>query len=94
MISFKTTKKEAELINKIVDRLQKMVVDPGFNRLTHVMDLEACHANGCPLDFERMLAGRDIDLLHDIYGINRHICHETGKLQNCFLPRFSKKINK
>ncbi len=91
MLSFKTTKKEDELIAKIIDRLATMLPPETFDAVTHAMDLRACHANGCPLDFERMLNARDIDLLHDIFGINRHICHETGELKDCFLPRLSKK---
>jgi hypothetical protein len=53
------------------------------------MDLEFCHANGCNLDFARMLAGSDYDLLHDVSGINAHIDRKTGQLQHGFLPRFA-----
>ena len=56
-----------------------------------LMDLTVCHANSCPLDLER-LAGTDYtNFNHDVFGIRRHLNRETGKLENCFLPRFAHK---
>lgn len=52
------------------------------------MDLSACHANGCPLDFERLAEADDFNLLHDVVGITRHISRETGQLTGHFMPRF------
>jgi hypothetical protein len=53
-----------------------------------VMDLQACHANGCPLDLEGLLTAQDGDFGHDVFGIRRYLDRETGKLQECFTPRF------
>jgi hypothetical protein len=55
------------------------------------MDLEATHANGCPLDFAKLLACDDFDFLHDIGGIAMHLDRSTGVLKDCFLPRLAKK---
>jgi hypothetical protein len=54
------------------------------------MDLSATHANGCPLDFERLLAFPEFDYMHDIVGIHNHIHRGTGKLLHCFVPRCAK----
>ena len=51
------------------------------------MDLVAAHANGCPLDLDKLYDFDDFSFMHDIIGINRNVCHDTGKLQNCFVPR-------
>jgi len=88
-VSFTVTEVESLLINKIARRAQKC----GWDRDTTEtrMDLSACHANGCPLDFERLLAADDFNLLHDVCGIARHIDHGTGELMDCFRPRFARK---
>lgn len=62
-----------------------------FDRLHHSMNLTACHANGCPLDFARMAVADDFNLMHDVYGIDRHIDRETGKLGEMFRPRFASR---
>jgi hypothetical protein len=54
-----------------------------------LMDLEACHCNGCPLDLDRMADAAGGDLLHDVLGIHRHLDHTTGHLGDCFTPRFA-----
>lgn len=62
------------------------------DKLTIIMDLTACHLGGCRLKLREMAAAspeRAFDLLHDVYGINRHIDRETGELRDCFLPRFA-----
>jgi hypothetical protein len=53
------------------------------------MDLEACHASGCPLDLRGLLDAADMDYWHDISGINQHLDRETGHLMNCFVPRYA-----
>lgn len=68
-------------------RILKLTTDPLSSR----MDLIATHANGCPMDFKRMFEADDFNLTHDFCGIARHIDRRTGKLTNCFLPRFAKK---
>ena len=85
MISFKVTKEERATIDKIVERaiLEEMAPD----RIELAMDLAATHSNGCPLDFEKLLAFDSFNFAHDIYGIRRHIDRRTAQLLNFFVPR-------
>lgn len=59
------------------------------------MDLLATHNHGCRLDFVRMaesIGKRDnFEVLHDIYGIDRHLNRTTGALENFFHPRFARR---
>lgn len=93
-ISFEVSNEDAALIKKIVDRAVRdyqMQHKIRLDRMDTTMDLTACHANGCPMNFAGLLAADDFNFAHDISGINRHLNRTTGELENCFLPRFSKK---
>jgi hypothetical protein len=97
-IKFDVTKDELKTITEIVERARNMGYvrgrksrDHWSEPLTMIMDLEACHSNGCPLDFERWLKADDFNFAHDVAGIARHMDRETGQLTDCFLPRFAKK---
>lgn len=59
-----------------------------IDRMSLEMDLIAAHNNGCPLRFEDLLEAKPFDFAHDIVGIQRNMNRRTGKLENCFLPRF------
>jgi hypothetical protein len=63
-------------------------------KLSLVMDLRAADGvNGNKkIDFERLLAADDFNFIHDVGGIQRHMNRETGKLENCFLPRCARKL--
>lgn len=87
MIKWKTTKKDILVISKIANRA--IALRPQ-KKIDLEMDITACHLNGCPLDLERMLKADDFNFMHDISGISSHIDRTTGKLLNCFLPRFAK----
>lgn len=87
-LSFKTTKAETQIITRIAQRA--VYLNPEYNFMTAQMDVTACHANGNPLDLERLLAAEDFDFAHDVFGIARNINRETGKLENFFVPRFSR----
>ena len=90
-VSFKTSCEEIALIGKIADRADALGLLTGwYDRMTLVMDLSACHANGCPLDFDHLASADDFNLMHDVTGIANHIDRETGALSGHFLPRFSK----
>lgn len=54
-----------------------------------LMDLNAVHANGTPLDLSGMLTAEPLDFSHDVFGIRKHIDRETGKLGEFFTPRFT-----
>lgn len=87
-ISFAVTKEESLLAAKIANRA-RLLGDPR-STVDIAMDIEATHANGCPLDLEKLYEFDDFNFKHDIYGIARHIDRRTGKLTRCFLPRCAK----
>lgn len=96
-ISFAVSKTDMATISKIVERAQAAGLvrgprKPGhwYGALTARMDLCAAH-NDCGMDFDRLLAADDFNFLHDIAGIARHMDRETGRLGDCFLPRFARK---
>ncbi len=91
-VSFKTTKEETKVVDKIVARAKKLYTKlrVPFDGLSISMDLCATHANGCPLDFEKLLGFPDQDFAHDIGGISRHLDRKTGHLRGHFLPRCAK----
>jgi hypothetical protein len=88
--SFDVPKGTLTAISKVADRYQKLLDRLELSRVDMLelhMDLTACHANGCPMDWEKLLSADDTTLAHDVGGIQRHISRKTGKLQDCFLPR-------
>ena len=87
-VSFAISTEDALTVRKIVDRACRMNLCR--DRLSSQMDLTATHANGCPMDFARMLAADDFNFAHDFCGIYRHLDRDTGKLMDFFLPRFSR----
>lgn len=94
-ISFETTPAEHATIMKIVDRFEsfeKQALGHATNRMSLMMDLTACHANGNPLRLDDLLATDDeFSFVHDVGGIRRHLNRDTGKLEDFFSPRFSKR---
>ena len=94
MVKFNSTKKEYELSSKIADRACKLgLIAPAkanYPRADFLMDIDAAHSNGCPLDFEKFLGAPDFDFTHDVAGIYRHIDRESGKLGGYFIPRCSR----
>lgn len=87
IISFKITAEEAEKITAIVARAKGDY--PALNVEGATMDLTAVHANGCPLDLNKLLAADKLNFSHDEYGIMNHLDRHTGKLKHCFCPRFA-----
>ena len=99
-INFRVSKEDHKEIFQIAKTFIEKFPEYPDSFLTLVMDLTACHANGNPLDLKAMGdAVADIennnrhaqDVIHDIYGIRRNINRHTGKLDNFFVPRFSKQ---
>lgn len=86
-IKWKLNDQDRSLIEAIA---QKAMTEYGFDFINTSMDLTACHNNGCQLKLEELLNADEFDFLHDLYGIKLNIDHSTGKLTNCFLPRFAK----
>lgn len=93
-ISFSVSAEEYPLLQQVVERAVAVCKEAGIayasdgdHRLTIEMDLCATHANGCPLDFKKLLASSGFDFAHDLFGIRNHLNRETGCLERCFLPR-------
>lgn len=92
MINWNLPNAEARIITAITRRARELSENPArFDFIECEMDITACHLNGCRLDLERLLAADDFNFLHDVYGIQRHIDRETGKLGDCFLPRYARR---
>ena len=92
-INWETSKEDAALIEQIADRWINNCVEDGAPITTRstLMDLTATHANGCPLDLERLLKADADTFAHDLYGIYLTMCVKSGKLQNGFLPKCALK---
>lgn len=87
-ISFTITKADSALATKIVERADAIAVRMGREPIPQlIMDIVACHANGTPLDLQRLLDAPEFDFVHDVWGIHKHIDRTTGELGDCFLPR-------
>lgn len=95
-VSFDVPEDALPHIQRIVKRAGSIRRKHGikFDRLSCEMDLCATHANGCPMDFDRLAAADDFNVAHDVFGIERHIDRRTGKLTGFFLPRFASKAAK
>ena len=89
---FTATPAEREIIERIAKRavaLYRKYGNTDVDELDIQMDLEACHCNGCPLRLADMEQADNFNFMHDVTGINVHLKHDTGKLERCFLPRFT-----
>lgn len=90
MISFDVHPDAFDSICFIASRAQDLgLINERYDRMTCIMDLSACHANGCPLDLEKLENAQDFDFVHDVAGIARHMDRTTGQLTDCFVPRFA-----
>ena len=89
-ISFDISAYDAMLVTDIA----RLVVEVrNLDQMTLEMDLTACHANGNPMDFQRLLGAHRTapqDFWHDLNGIILNINRKTGKLGDCFVPRYSR----
>lgn len=76
---------------QLIDVIMRRAALESESRLHHEMSLIACHNHACELDLERMAGWhRPIDVIHDVFGIHRHLNKETLKLEGNFSPRFAK----
>ena len=80
-------KEEYGLVHDIAVRAVKG--NPSFNLMDLEMDIIAVHVNDCKLKLQELLEADTFNFFHDINGISQHINRKNGKLQNCFLPRYS-----
>jgi hypothetical protein len=92
---FTASRTEVLLIGKIIDRFEAITRRKVDDRMSLMMDLEACHSNGCSLDLISMHeAASDFDLVHDVGGIRQHLDRETGQLRDFFMPRYAARYNR
>ena len=84
-INFKYTEEELDIIIKIVKRIDSYI--PVKDMTSRVMDIAACHLNGCRLDLKKLLNLDRLEFLKDIAGITVGLDRTTGKLTNGFRPR-------
>jgi len=85
-------KAELELESEIAKRAVIMAKQSrvAYDQMTAVMDIDACHNNGCPLKLRELLDADNFNFAHDVFGIRNNINRKTGQLENCFLPRYSR----
>lgn len=81
------TKEEYALCNQIAERAVK---ECGFDKCTAFMDITICHSEAREMKLEELLKAPLVDFAHDVFGINRHLDHNTHTLTDCFLPRYAK----
>lgn len=90
-INWDTTEEDDVLIESVVKRaFEELELDAIIDKTCLSMDIAVTHLNGTPLDFNKLLSFDDFNFGHDVYGISSNINRNTGKLDNCFLPRCSK----
>lgn len=83
-------KSEINTIDMIADRAVVIAGKHGhtYRKSDAFMDIMYCHES-CPLDLDGLATADDSNFIHDVFGINRHLNRNTGKLEDCFLPRYS-----
>jgi len=85
MISFEASGREYLTVRKIVKRAKV----PADVSLDLMMDILATHCNGTRLNLDGLLIAAEGDFFHDVCGIAQNVNRKTGKLGNCFLPRYA-----
>jgi hypothetical protein len=90
-IRFAVAKHDAAIISQIVDRAQVIARRwrVPFDRTGAMMDITAVHVNDCPLRLEELASADDFNFVHDVFGVFRHIDRSTGRLRDCFVPRYA-----
>lgn len=88
MINWKKVKEgERDKCVLIINRARTLVTIK--DRMGAEMDILAAHLD-CPMKLDELLAADDGNFGHDVFGIMENINRKTGKLNNCFVPRFAK----
>jgi hypothetical protein len=90
-VSFRCSEADSKVIRAIARRARELYLANKVDRdLQDIeMDVTATHCNGNPLRLADLLAADDFNFMHDVSKIARHLDRETGKLTDCFSPRFS-----
>ena len=82
-----TTTRDIIVISDIAKRYQKLT-ECDRSLLNLEMDIELAHSSQ-PLNLDGLLNASDADLMHDVSGIVTHLNRATGKLEDCFVPRYT-----
>ena len=77
---------DAKKIAALADRAITLKIVPKTGKLNVIMDLTAAYL-GEKLNLDRLLESNEVDFVHDVYGINKHLDSSTGKFCDCFIPR-------
>lgn len=90
-VLFDVSRSDTKLIAQIAKRARNLALkhDVDYPILDASMDITACHANGTPLDLQKLMGFDDGNFGHDVFGIRRFIDRTSGQLSGCFLPRCS-----
>lgn len=94
---FNMSEDDREIIDKITERA--MALEDKYadgvrlgkrenRQMMWVMDLLQVNDHN-PLRFKDLAEADDGNFAHDIFGIRRHLNRSSGKLEDCFRPRFS-----
>ena len=88
-VSFDVSEEDRALIADIVERAvaEGLVEDAPDAREWLRLDLSTCKAQGCDIDFARLLGFGPFSFSHDIQGIINTLDRDTGRLMWCFIPR-------
>ncbi len=90
-VNLELNNKDLVLMEGIQERCKRLF--PELDAEGLAMDVTAIHLNDTALRLKDLFQSDDFNFTHDILGITRHITRETGKLTNCFLPRFACRDN-
>lgn len=92
-LNWDVSAEDFDLIETLADRAVILAKEFGliYPRMDAVMDLTACHANGCPLRLADLVVADAGNAGHDIFGIRRHLDRTTGKLGGFFSPRYAQR---
>ncbi len=82
---------EMNIIGQIADRAGMLYAKHSarIERLDTLLDVMAVHQRIQPLRLADLLAADDLNFIHDITGINRHLDRDNYRLNDGFSPRFS-----
>lgn len=87
-VSYDIPEASLPTIKLILDRVQLEFPthDLSADRVGMERALSACHANGNPLDFQKLLDFDNFNFSYDIFNIYNHLDRQTGKLIGIFSP--------
>jgi hypothetical protein len=95
-LNFIVSAVDGDLLYRIAIRASHLAQSHGqdYPIADALMDLTACHVNACRLQLAELAQAPNLDFSHDVFGIQRHLNRDTGKLENCFTPRYADRLKK